>query len=104
MLAFLKKIFGSGNAFDYKVLLRKGALIVDVRTPAEFKSGHIQGSVNIPLDRVKAKAAELKRKNKPVITCCRSGNRSGMAKSILISAGIECYNGGAWNELNHKIS
>jgi len=104
MLAFFRKIFGSGNAFDYKALLMKGALIVDVRTPDEFKSGHIKGSLNIPLDRVKAKAAELKRKNKPIITCCRSGNRSGMAKSILRSAGIDCYNGGAWNKLNHKIS
>jgi len=103
MLEFLKKIFGGGNAFDFKVLLRKGALIVDVRTPAEFESGHIKGSVNIPLDRVKTRAAELKRKNKPIITCCRSGNRSKMAKSILTSAGIECYNGGAWNKLNHKI-
>jgi rhodanese-related sulfurtransferase len=104
MLEILKKILGGGNAIDYKVLLSKGALIVDVRTPAEFKSGHIKGSLNIPLDRVKTKAAELKRKNKPIITCCRGGNRSGMAKGILISAGIECYNGGAWNELNHKIS
>ena len=104
MLAFLKKIFGGGNVFDYRALLRNGALIVDVRTPAEFKCGHIKGSVNIPLDRVKARAAELKRKNKPIITCCRSGNRSGTAKSILRSAGIECYNGGAWNALNHKIS
>lgn len=104
MLALLKKIFGGGNAFDFKALLMKGALIVDVRTPAEFKSGHIKGSVNIPLDRVKARAEELKKKNKPVITVCRSGNRSGVATSMLISAGIDCYNGGAWNKLNHKIS
>ncbi|OQP59036.1 hypothetical protein A4R26_21855 [Niastella populi] len=47
---------------------------------------------------------DLKKKGKPIITCCRSGNRSGIAKGILSSAGIECYNGGAWNSLNNKIS
>lgn len=103
MLAFLKKLLGGGTPVDYKALLSQGAVIVDVRTAAEFKSGHINGAVNIPLDVIKSKAAELKKKNKPVITCCRSGSRSGMAKSMLSAAGVECYNGGAWNMLNTKI-
>lgn len=103
MLAFIKKIFGNANTVDYKTLLSQGAVIVDVRTPGEFRSGHIKGAINIPLDEMKSKAAELKKKNKPVITCCRSGNRSGIAKNMLASAGVECYNGGAWNTLNNKI-
>lgn len=41
--------------------------------------------------------------SKPVITCCRSGNRSGMAQSVLTAAGIDCYNGGPWNVLESKI-
>ncbi len=88
---------------DYATLVKNGAMIVDVRTPGEFNSGHIQGSINIPLDLIENKAAELKRKNKVVITCCRSGSRSGMAMSILKEEGIECYNGGPWNVLDNKI-
>lgn len=99
MLEFFKKIFGGGPSVNFSELVSQGAMIVDVRTPGEFNSGHIQGAVNIPLDTIKGRIAELKKKNKPVITCCRSGSRSGMAKNILSSAGIECYNGGAWNNL-----
>ena len=104
MLGIIKKLFGVGSNVDYKALLSQGAVIVDVRTAGEFRGGHIKGAINIPLDEVKSRTAELKKKNKPVITCCRSGNRSGVAKSLLVSAGVECYNGGAWDTLNHKIA
>ena len=103
MLGIIKKWLGGNNAVDYKALLMQGAIIVDVRTDAEFKTGHINNAINIPLDQAKVKAEELLKKNKPVITCCRSGNRSAMAKNIFTAAGIECYNGGAWNTLNQKI-
>ena len=103
MIGFLKRLFAGGNAVDYAALVKNGALIVDVRTPEEFRAGHIKGALNIPLDQVRSKVAELKKQNKPVITCCRSGSRSGMAKSILQGAGLECYNGGPWNSLQHKI-
>ena len=102
MLAFLKKIFG-GTTINYKELVTNGAIIVDVRTSGEFKAGHIPGSKNFPLDNIRTKVAELKKLNKPVITVCRSGARSGMAKGILKSAGIEVYNGGAWTSLKSKI-
>lgn len=103
MLNFIKKLFAGGTPIDFKSLVSAGAIIVDVRTPGEYRGSHIQGSVNIPLDQIKSKIAELKKKNKPVITCCRSGNRSSMAKGVLKSAGIECYNGGAWDSLKNKI-
>lgn len=103
MFTFLKKIIGGGNDVDYKTLLQQGAIVVDVRTPAEFNSGHIKGAINIPLDQVKSRSSELKKKNKIIITCCRSGTRSSMAKSILVSAGLECYNGGGWQSLENKI-
>jgi phage shock protein E len=102
MLGFLKKIFG-GSTINYKELVSNGAIIVDVRTSGEFKAGHIPGSKNFPLDNIRTKVAELKKLNKPVITVCRSGARSGMAKGILKSAGIEVYNGGAWTSLKSKI-
>ena len=103
MLNLLKNMFSSAPEANYAELVKNGAIIVDVRTPGEFKSGHIKGSINIPLDEIKNKTTELKNKNKVIITCCRSGNRSGMAKSMLESVGIECHNGGAWNVLNNQI-
>lgn len=103
MLAFLRKIFG-GKSVNYKELISNGAIIVDVRSAGEFKAGHIPGSKNFPLDNIRTKVAELKKLNKPVITVCRSGARSGMAKGILQSSGIEVYNGGPWTSLKSKIA
>ena len=103
MLNLLKNMFSAAPQADYAALVKSGALIIDVRTPGEFNSGHFKGSINIPLDDIRNKTEELKKKNKVIITCCRSGNRSGMAKSMLESAGIECHNGGAWNVLNNQI-
>jgi phage shock protein E len=104
MFGLLKKLFGGGPSVDLAALVKDGAIVVDVRTPAEYKGGHIRGSVNMPLDSLRGRVSELKKKGKPVITCCRSGARSGMAVSILKAAGIECYNGGAWDKLESKIS
>lgn len=103
MIDFIKNMFSSGPAVDFGSLVKAGAIIVDVRTPGEFNSGHIKGSINIPLDEIKNKMAELKKKNKVIITCCRSGNRSGMAESMLKAEGIESYNGGPWSVLNNQI-
>ena len=103
MLNLFKNMFSSAPEVNYADLVKNGAIIVDVRTPGEFRSGHIKGSINIPLDDIRNKTEEMKKKNKVVITCCRSGNRSGMAKSMLQSAGIECYNGGPWNVLDNQI-
>lgn len=100
-MSFLSKLFGPKT--DYKALVQNGAVIVDVRTAGEYKSGHIKGSLNIPVDEIKNKTGELKKKGKPVITCCASGMRSGMAKNTLKQAGIEAYNGGSWNSLQNKI-
>ena len=93
-------LFG-GNKTSEKVadLLKDGALIVDVRTPQEYQAGHITESVNIPLNLIPNKVNELKRKNKPIVTCCRSGARSGMAADQLRKAGITVENGGPWNSV-----
>jgi phage shock protein E len=102
MLGFLKKLFG-GASVNYKELVSNGAIIVDVRSASEYKAGHIPGSKNFPLDTIRTKLEELKKTNKPVITVCRSGARSGMAKGILKSAGIDVYNGGPWTSLKSKL-
>jgi phage shock protein E len=103
MLGLLKKIFG-GSSVNFKELVSKGAIIIDVRSPGEYKAGHINGSKNFPLDSIRSKVNELKKLGKPVITVCRSGARSGMAKGILKSAGIEVYNGGPWISLKNKLA
>lgn len=103
MMEILRKIFSSGPAADFRELVRNGAVIVDVRTKDEFRSGNIPGSVNIPLQHLHQQLGQLK-KDKVVITCCASGMRSASAKSILSSHGFrEVYNGGGWISLNYKI-
>lgn len=104
-MGFFSKLFGTAEAsFDVPALMQKGAIIVDVRTLAEYNSGHIKGSLNIPLDQIGAKVGVLKSKNAPIITVCRSGNRSGVAADILSKNGLEVYNGGAWDSLKAQIA
>ena len=102
-MSMFMNLFSQAIETDYQALIKQGAMIVDVRTPGEFQGGHIRGSINIPLDEISDKVTDLKAKNKVIITCCRSGNRSGAATSIMEAAGIESYNGGAWDSLENKI-
>lgn len=95
-MEWLKKILGLSPEVDLGALIEQGALIVDVRTPAEYATGHIEGSINIPMDKISKSISKLKDKQ-PIITCCASGARSRAAEGILKSAGIEAvYNGGSW--------
>lgn len=103
-MGFFSKLFGATEAsFDVRALMQKGAVIIDVRTPSEFNSGHIEGSLNIPLDQIGVKIAFLQNKKAPVITVCRSGARSGAAAGVLKNNGIEVYNGGAWDSLQSQL-
>jgi rhodanese-related sulfurtransferase len=70
--------------------------IIDVRSPAEFASGHVMGSINIPLQEVPDRIEEIRSIAQPLILCCASGNRSGQATNFLHSQGFECENGGSW--------
>lgn len=104
MINILKKIFGLGPSVDYADLVKKGAIILDVRSKGEFAGGHIKGSVNISVDTLRNNLSKLKNKNQPIITCCASGMRSASAKSILKSNGYSnVYNGGGWSSLQSKL-
>lgn len=83
--------------------IEKDAVILDVRTKAEFSGGAIPGSKNIPLQQLSVQLSEIKKWNKPVITCCASGIRSGSAASILRNNDIEAVNGGGWASLQNKL-
>ena len=103
MMNALKSLLGMGPKVDFSQLKKEGAQIIDVRTPGEFKTGHIQGSINIPLQSLAGSLSKIK-KDKPVITCCASGMRSASAKNILKSAGFtEVHNGGGWSSLKSKL-
>ena len=62
--------------------------VVDVRWPNEWEAGHIDGAVHIPVDEVEDRLDELDR-SRPVVTVCRSGNRSTDAARALSDQGFE---------------
>lgn len=103
MLSAIKKWFGSSASPDFTKLLAEGAIVLDVRSKGEFDSGHLKGAKHFPLDTLKQQVNQVKKFNKPVITVCRSGARSAAAKNLLNSAGVEAYNGGAWQTFNNKF-
>ena len=82
----------------------KNATIVDVRSPDEFNSEHYLGAINIPLEEVSARIDEFKDMAKPIIAYCRSGNRSGIAVTILKQNGIaDITNGGGLDDLKEAL-
>ena len=77
---------------DVPKLPRDGSVILlDTRTPGEFKRGHIQGFRNIPVDELRQRIGELEN-GKPVYVICQSGMRSYIATRILEGYGFEAYN------------
>ncbi|HJW18474.1 MAG TPA: rhodanese-like domain-containing protein [Flavisolibacter sp.] len=76
------------------------ATIVDVRTPEEYAGDHYPNAINIPLNEVPDRIEEFKQLKQPIVAYCRSGNRSGVAVSILKQSGLtEVYNGGGLTDL-----
>jgi phage shock protein E len=104
MMELLKNLLGLGPKVDYAALVKQGAVVLDVRSKGEYAGGHIRGSVNIPVDQLNNNTSRFSDKSKVIITCCASGNRSGMAKRILASKGyINVHNGGGWMSLQNKL-
>lgn len=94
--------FGGGtNTNVIKDYLEKGAVILDVRTPAEWAEGHTKGAKLITLNEVPQSVKKIKTWNKPVIVVCRSGGRAGTALSYLEQAGVDAINGGAWENADN---
>lgn len=77
----------------HRLVENEGALLLDVRSPQEHGSGHIEGSKNISHVELEARISEVERavagdKNTPVVVYCRSGRRAGIAKKILQAYGF----------------
>lgn len=85
---------------DVKSYLEKDAVVLDVRRDDEYAEGHVEGSKHIVLDTLPDYIEEVKSWNKPVITCCRSGARSGRAEELLASHGVDVINGGPWQNVD----
>lgn len=99
MIAFLQKLLGIAGAEDLAALVKSGATLVDVRTPGEFQSGHVKGSINIPLDQLGSQLNKLKN-SQNIVVFCQSGTRSRMAKMLLQQKGFNnVVNGGTWYKI-----
>lgn len=85
-------------------LIRENASIVDVRTKEEFLGGHVAGSINIPLQEIQQRIEDFRKLKGPLVLCCASGNRSGMAANYLNHQGVVCVNGGSWMDINYYQS
>lgn len=76
------------NGKQARSLVAQGARLVDVRTPAEFRDGHVDGAVNVPLDQLEARSAEIGAKDQAVVLYCHSGRRSALAARKLAAQGF----------------
>ena len=77
----------------------KGAILLDVRSTAEFAAGSAPGSFNIPLQDLKSRVDEIP-KTKDIVVCCASGTRSAIARKVLRKNGFKnVYNIGSWSNL-----
>lgn len=92
----IKKAMGI-ESVDYSEIIKNGGVLIDVRTPAEFNSGHAKGSKNMPLQNLSNQLKKLK--NKEVVIVCRSGARAAQAKQQLERNGITAYNAGSWRNM-----
>jgi rhodanese-related sulfurtransferase len=103
MSGFFSNLFSNGPQADIAQLIGSGAVIVDVRTTGEYADGHVKGAINIPLGEITQNLHQL-RKDKPVITCCRSGARSGQAMQELRQHGYDAHNGGPWTSVQNLLA
>jgi phage shock protein E len=83
-------------------------LVLDVRSPEEFVSGHVPGAVNVPYDQVAARFAELP-KDKDIVLYCRSGRRAQLAADVLAGNGytrLQHLEGdmAAWTEAGRPVA
>lgn len=82
-------------------LIAQGALLVDVRSQAEFDAGHLEGALLIPHTDVAARLSEFgPDKDRSIVLYCRSGNRAGIAEKVLAAHGFtNIHNAGGYEAL-----
>lgn len=85
------KPYAKVTAAQAAALVDDGAVLLDVREPHEWQAGHAPKARHIPLGQLPQRMRELPA-NKPIVTVCRSGNRSAQAATTLAAAGRETSN------------
>jgi len=102
---FMIKSSGQISAKDALEKLKNGALVIDVRSPGEFGSGHLAKAINIPLDEIEtALPKRVTDKNQVVLLHCASGMRSGMAKTKLKGMGyLNAFNLGSYGRAEEIV-
>jgi len=88
---------------EIKEYLANGAIVLDVRTDAEWDEGHSEGAKHIVLDTLPENVDEIEGWGKPVIAVCRSGARSQRATDYLEGNGIDVINGGPWQNVDQFL-
>lgn len=90
------------DAHEY---LRHGALIVDVRTPAEFSARHLPDAINLPLDRIETTLPpRVKDKAQPILLHCEAGMRSAAARRKLRAIGyVNAFNLGSYTRAERIV-
>ena len=85
--------------------LKAGAIVIDVRSEAEFKKGHLPKALNIPLDRLGEEIARrAPDKNRSILLHCLSGGRSGIGRSMLKRQGyLNVFNLGSYSRAKKII-
>lgn len=84
---WFSKILGTGSS-PADEPWPEGALIIDVRSPGEYQSGHVDGALNLPLTELPRLAGQhLPDKAQPLVLYCQSGMRSESARQYLQSCG-----------------
>ena len=92
------------NNNQLETIINGGAFLVDVREPSEVAEGGVKGALNIPLGSIPQNLKKFANKEY-IVVFCRSGNRSGQAKTILNQNGItNITNGGTWNTVNELVN
>ncbi|MFM2139497.1 MAG: hypothetical protein RJA57_1804 [Bacteroidota bacterium] len=83
-----------------ELLKNPSTTVVDVRSPWEYESGHIPGALNIPVETVAQELPAFRAFKGPIVLYCRSGNRSGMATTLLKQHGLtNVHNGGSYDDM-----
>jgi len=70
-------------------LIKAGAKVIDVRSPEEFEDEHFPNAINIPVNIIQTRTAELGEKTDPLVLYCASGSRSAYAARVLSQAGFK---------------
>jgi len=109
-MSVFSKLFGKRyaevDAAAARAILEAGGQLVDVRTRAEWNSGHAPEAIHMPLESVGSRGSALP-KGTPIVTVCRSGHRSALAARMLAAQGhtVSSLTGGlpAWTAAGNRI-